>query len=83
MATLATIEGRRFYVPSNDHRFPAHLHVEYGSCLSKWNLNPIEYVESTGCKSGDLRRIEKILVAGRENIWELWNAEWARRQPGG
>ena len=81
MATLAIIDGRRFFVPSNDHRFPAHLHVEQGDCQSKWNLNPVELVESSACKAGDLRKIKRMIIKEVDRIWELWNAEWNRRQP--
>ncbi|MCE9589481.1 MAG: DUF4160 domain-containing protein [Planctomycetes bacterium] len=79
MAVLLNVEGIRFFVPSREHKHPAHVHAEYGGCVSKWSLTDFECMDHQGCSAGDLKKIRELLVRNRGEILEKWHAEWKRR----
>ncbi len=67
MPTILTINGFRFFFYSNDH-LPRHIHIEKAEKTAKFNLNPLELVNTKGFKASELREI-RILIQQNVNLF--------------
>jgi len=68
----------RFYFFSNERDEPVHVHVQREAKLAKFWLHPVALAASSGFGSRELRRIEKLIVAHREEFIEAWNEYFGR-----
>jgi hypothetical protein len=73
MPTILKIDGYRFFFFSLEGNEPPHIHVEHGSKVAKYWLNPINLADSTGFRSHELTKIRAIVIEHRIVFLERWN----------
>ncbi len=71
MPTILILKGFRFFFYSNDHD-PPHIHVEKDNKTAKYNLIPLELVQSKRFNASELKDI-RIMV--EDNV-ELFKQKW-------
>lgn len=82
MGNVLSIDGFRFFMPSNDHA-PSHVHVEKGDFATKIDISGAEAVLMKGeearriAKDPKLRK--KALRLANTNLQKL-KEEWSARQ---
>jgi hypothetical protein len=67
MPTILTINGFRFFFYSNDH-LPRYIHVEKADKTAKFNLEPLELINTKGFKASELREI-RIQIQQNINLF--------------
>jgi len=72
MPTILRIQGYRFFFYVNDH-WPAHIHVEKGECTAKFNLEPVEIVNSKRFTAQEINIIRKLVVENKELLKKKWD----------
>lgn len=72
MPTLMKINGYRFFFFSLEGNEPPHVHVEHGSKLAKYWINPVKFANSIGFKSYELTKIKQIIIEHRLIFLEKW-----------
>jgi hypothetical protein len=78
MPTILRISGFRFFFYSLEGTEPPHIHVEHGSNVAKFWLDPISVVESHGFRSKELNRLRALVIEHRLKFLEAWNAHLGR-----
>jgi Domain of unknown function (DUF4160) len=71
MLTVFKAQGYRFFFYSNDH-LPVHIHVEKGNGTAKFNVNPMELVQSKGFNAADLAEIRNLVITNEQLIINRW-----------
>jgi Domain of unknown function (DUF4160) len=71
MPTVFKAQGFRFFFYSNDH-LPVHIHVEKGNGTAKFNVNPVELVQSRGFNAADLAEIRNLVITNEQLIINRW-----------
>jgi hypothetical protein len=77
MPTLLFLNGFRFFFFSNEHD-PAHVHVEKGDAVTKFNLIPVTLVKNEGMKPKELKQAEEMVRANQEFFLKKWNQHFGR-----
>jgi len=72
MPTIKHTDGFRFFFYSNDHP-PPHIHVEKGGSTAKYNLDPVELIQSKNFNARDLRKIRNIVIKNIQYFKICWN----------
>lgn len=58
---------------SSDRSEPVHVHVVRDRASAKFWLDPVKLAKHGGYKQPELRRIERSVIAHREQLLELWD----------
>ncbi len=74
MPTIRRDGPYRFYFYSGDVGEPRHVHVDAGDASAKFWLEPVGLHYNIGFSARELRVIETIVVAHRDEFVEAWNA---------
>jgi Domain of unknown function (DUF4160) len=64
----------RFYFFAGDRAERRHIHMESADGEAKFWLQPVVLADSWGYSSGELRAIQRIVVAHHEEFVRAWNA---------
>ncbi len=78
--TVHTFGPYRFFFWSNENqktREPPHIHVASGNGVAKFWLSPVSRDQYRGYTPRELARIERIVVANREELLRRWNEHFA------
>ncbi len=78
MPTVLRISGFRFFFYSLEGTEPPHIHVEQGSNVAKFWLNPINLAESYGFRTHELNRLRLLVIQHRLTFLEAWNEYFGR-----
>jgi hypothetical protein len=73
MPTVLRQASYRFFFYASDRGEPPHVHVEHENCVAKVWLNPLRLAHSGDFGRAEIRHIEKIVAAHREQFLEAWN----------
>lgn len=73
MPTAARIGPYRFFFYSRDCEEPIHIHVEREDKEAKFWVDPVRLERPGGFRSGELRRIERLVIAYRESLIQKWH----------
>jgi len=71
MPTIFRKNGFRFFFYSNEHP-PPHVHIEGSDGTAKYNLDPIELIESMGLSNKDQRHIQQIIEENQTDFLTKW-----------
>ena len=74
MPTILRIGSYRFFFYSNVGNEPPHIHIQEGSSLAKFWLDPVELASSTRFNSSELTKILKLVFAHQTKFLGEWNA---------
>jgi hypothetical protein len=74
MPTILRIGRFRFFFYSGDRTEPAHVHVEAGSGVAKFWLNPVRLAGSRGMPRHELSRLQELVVEHRSVLVRAWHA---------
>jgi hypothetical protein len=69
-----------FFSYAEEGEEPAHVHIESAEKRAKFWLAPIEETWNDGFRSGELKSIERILIANIDLLLEAWNDFFADQQ---
>jgi hypothetical protein len=72
MAELHRENGFMFYIWSDDHPHPAHVHVDKGDGASDLDITAGKVVWQKGFKKQEIRHIERIFKENSEKILAGW-----------
>lgn len=61
MPTVLKIGGFRFFFYSNEGNEPPHIHVEKGSSVAKYWLQPVLFENSYGFSATEINSIRKLV----------------------
>jgi len=75
MPELHRENGYVFYIWSNDHDHPAHVHVEKGGGEADLELQTGKVTWQEGFSGKEVRHIERIFEENTQKIWSGWR-EW-------
>ena len=64
----------RFFFYAGDQAEPPHVHVEGDNGEAKYWLRPVALVEGWGYSPRELRIIERIVHAHRDDFLQAWDA---------
>jgi hypothetical protein len=64
----------RFYFFAGDRAEPAHAHVEGNGGEAKFWLQPVALADAWGYSDRELRAIQRIVVAHRDEFLTAWDA---------
>ncbi len=78
MPTVFRAQGYRFFFYSNDH-LPIHIHVEKERSTAKFNINPVELVQSKGFNAASLAEIRNLVAANEQLIINSWNEHFGNQ----
>lgn len=73
MPTVLRIGGLDFYFYSNERNEPPHIHVRGGGGDGKWWIESIRLEYAYGFSVRQIRQIEQILEAHKDELLEAWN----------
>ena len=73
MPTIFRIGPYRFYFYSHEPNEAPHVHVDRDDLSAKFWLKPIQLARNIGFSPKDLRVIEKMIVAHRQELQEKWD----------
>ena len=71
--TIRRIGPCRFFFYSNEGLEPAHVHVQDGSKLAKFWLQPVELARSSGFAARELTRLAALVREHENDFLEAWN----------
>ena len=77
MPTVLIKLGFRFF--SGEDQEPAHIHVEHGSKVAKFWLNPIELANSAGFRSHELTKLRGLMMEHRDLFVEKWHEHFGSK----
>ncbi len=79
MPNIVYEDGYRLFFFSNEGSKPVHVHVQYGSAVAKFWIQPVRLAKNEGLKAMELRRAA-VLVEKYENlIQEKWNEFFSKK----
>jgi hypothetical protein len=70
--TVARAGAYRLFFFSNEGFEPPHVHVQRDRAVAKFWLAPVALESSSGFSPRELRRIERLVAARREELQEAW-----------
>lgn len=73
MPTILRIGGYRFFFYSNENDEPPHIHVQQGTRLAKFWLQPVALVNSAGFAAHELRQLIRLIQEHQSTFVEAWN----------
>ena len=73
MPTILRIGPYRFYFFSHEPNEAPHVHVDRDNLSAKFWLKPVQLARNIGFSPKDLRTIEKMIVAHRQELQERWD----------
>jgi len=73
MSTALRVGPYRFFY-AGDRDEPTHIHVERGSKIAKFWLDPVRLQISGGFSRSEIGRIQKIISTHYSELVEAWNA---------
>lgn len=79
MPTVLRLGPYRFFFYSNEGLEPPHVHVERDRCHAKFWLTEVALARSQGLSAHELRQVQRIVVAHRDQLIEAWNDHFAPR----
>lgn len=71
MPNVLLANGFRFFFYSNEHE-PAHVHVEKGDGVAKFNLIPVTLVKNEGLKPKELKQAETLIRQHQSLLLDKW-----------
>ncbi|MCY2958764.1 MAG: DUF4160 domain-containing protein [Planctomycetota bacterium] len=74
MPTVLRVGPHRFFFFSNEGLEPPHIHVQNGSKLAKYWLDPVRLASRTAFKPHEIRTIEKLVRENRSLFHQAWDA---------
>ena len=74
MPTILRVGRFRFFFYSSDRAEPVHVHVEAGSAIAKFWLNPVRLAGSRGMARHELSRLYELVVDHRDILERAWHA---------
>jgi len=73
MPTLLRVRGYRFFFFSREGNEPPHIHIEQAERYAKFWLEPVELVESSGFRSGELTELRILTLAHEQEFLDKWH----------
>ncbi|MBI1237759.1 MAG: DUF4160 domain-containing protein [Alphaproteobacteria bacterium] len=75
MPTVFRDRGYRFFFYSNEGspREPVHIHVEKGSGVAKFWIDPVQLSDSDGFNRKELKELADIIEAHQDWIERAWH----------
>lgn len=73
MPTVLRIGSLRFFFYSNEPDEPPHVHIQEGSKLAKFWLDPVKLADSNGFRAHELTRMAKLVAEHKETIHKAWH----------
>ncbi len=73
MPTVLRAGPYRFFFYSGDGLEPPHVHAERDDGVAKFWLEPVRYDGGVGFGPLELRRLETIVAANREQLLRRWH----------
>jgi hypothetical protein len=64
----------RFYFFAGDRAEPAHIHVDGADGEAKFWLRPVALADAWGYSARELRTIQHMVVAHRDEFLQAWDA---------
>jgi hypothetical protein len=80
MPTILIEDGFRLFFYSNENSEPPHVHVEKGSAVAKFWINPSRLAVNYGMKGSDLNKAGRIVRKHEKMIKERWNAFFSKKK---
>ena len=71
MGTILEFNGVKIRVNPRDHQ-PPHVHVVGNGCNARFNIDSMEWMESSGFTRSDLNAIEEMICLDIEIIRNEW-----------
>lgn len=78
MPRVGKVGPYRFFFYSNEGTEPIHVHVQRERRLAKFWLEPVALAGTSGFTGQELRKIEKLVVANRNQFVEAWHEYFDR-----
>lgn len=78
MPRVEKVGPYRFFFYSNEGTEPIHVHVQRERRLAKFWLEPVALAGTSGFTGQELRKIEKLVVANRNQFVEAWHEYFDR-----
>lgn len=78
MPRVEKVGPYRFFFYSNEGTEPIHVHVQRERRLAKFWLEPVALAGTSGFTGQELRKIEKLVVANRDQFVEAWHEYFDR-----
>ncbi len=72
MPTVLRVNGYRFFFYSADCSEPAHIHVERGTLVAKFWLNPITLSDTGRFRQRQLNEIRRIIEDYQSELLTAW-----------
>jgi uncharacterized protein DUF4160 len=63
----------RFFFYSNEGTEPPHVHVQSGSSVAKFWLEPVGYASNYGFAAHELRRVQSLVEQHQTVLLKAWN----------
>ena len=73
MPTILRIGAFRFFFYSNEGVEPTHIHVQSGSALAKFWLQPVHLANSAGFGAKELNQLLHLVREHESLFVEAWN----------
>lgn len=73
MPTILRVEGFRFFFFSNERNEPPHIHIEQAERYAKFWIRPVSLAVNVGFRSGELTRLQSLVVQHEALFSEKWN----------
>lgn len=73
MPTIEDIGPYKFFFYSAEGHEPPHVHVRRDRATAKFWLDPVHVARSRRFSDRELLAVQKIIVANREKMMEVWN----------
>ena len=73
MPTVLRIGPYRFFFYAGDREEPPHVHVESGSQMVKFWLEPVRLAHSRGFRSQELNQLRKLVEDNQDLLRRQWN----------
>jgi hypothetical protein len=73
MPTILRFGPYRFYFYSHEPNEPPHVHVDREDLSAKFWLDPPQLVLNFGFRAHELRTIQSMVTANKEDFLERWN----------
>ena len=78
MPRVKKVGPYRFFFYSNEGTEPIHVHAQRERRLAKFWLEPVALAGTSGFTGQELRKIEKLVVANRDQFVEAWHEYFDR-----
>jgi len=79
MPNVVIEDGYRLFFYANEGFEPAHVHVQYGSGVAKFWINPTRLARNDGLKAMELRKASVLVDKHEGLIQEKWNEFFSKK----